>query len=158
MMAIAAALPIVVALVLFPARAKAITMALWSLASGLAVALVFFPVGLEKWLGAGVLFGPTVLEVLLILFGGVLLSRVTTETSNRRLISAMTGCATERLALSECTSPNNRSNSIHPNHMDTSCAAKHGLAARTARGSGFGGVPRRVRWPQWPPPAPGPTV
>lgn len=68
MLAIAAALPIVVAFVLFP-------------------------VGLEKWLGAGVLFDPTILEVLLILFGRVLLSRITAETSNRRLISAMMGCA-----------------------------------------------------------------
>lgn len=133
MMAIAAALPIVVAFVLFP-------------------------VGLEKWPGAGVLFGPTLLEVLLIFFGGVPLSRITAETSNRRLISAMKGCTTERLALSEYTSPSNRSNSIHPNRTDSSCAAGHGLAARTARGSGFGGVPRRVRWPRWPPPAPGPTV
>lgn len=91
MMAIAAALPIAVALALFLARVKALTLALWSLASGLAVAFVFFPVGLEKWLGAGVLFGPTVLEVLLILFGGVLLSRITTETGAMASISGWLG-------------------------------------------------------------------
>lgn len=91
MLAIAAALPIAVALSLFLARAKATTMALSSLATGLAVAVAFFPVGPEAWLGAGVRFGPTVLEVMLILFGGVLLSRITTETGAMASISGWLG-------------------------------------------------------------------
>ncbi|GAA1495543.1 L-lactate permease [Paeniglutamicibacter kerguelensis] len=91
MLAIAAALPIVVAMALFLARAKAVNMALWSLATGLAVALVFFPAGPGKWLDAGVLFGPTIIEVLLILFGGVLLSRITTETGAMASISGWLG-------------------------------------------------------------------
>ncbi|MGL3805429.1 L-lactate permease [Paeniglutamicibacter sp. R2-26] len=91
MLAIAAALPIAVALVLFLARAKATTMALCSLATGLAVALLFFPAGPAAWLGAGMLFGPTVLEVMLILFGGVLLSRITTETGAMSAISGWLG-------------------------------------------------------------------
>lgn len=97
MLVFAAALPIIVALALFLFRAKAINMALWSLFSGLLVALVFFRVELSAWLDAGALFGPTILEVLLILFGGVLLSRITTESGAMSNISGWLGASASNM-------------------------------------------------------------
>lgn len=97
MLVFAAALPIIVALALFLARAKAISMALWSLLTGLLIALVFFRVELSAWLDAGALFGPTILEVLLILFGGVLLSRITTESGAMSNISGWLGASASNM-------------------------------------------------------------
>ena len=88
MLALAAATPIVVAMALFLARRKATTMAGCSLASGVLAAIFFFPTPLGDLLKAGAMFGPTIAEVLLILFGGVLLSRITTETGAMDRISS----------------------------------------------------------------------
>lgn len=87
MLALVAASPIVVAMALFFARTKATTMATASLATGVLAALFFFPTPLGDLLAAGSMFGPTILEVLLILFAGVLLSRITTETGAMDRIS-----------------------------------------------------------------------
>ncbi|GAA5226519.1 L-lactate permease [Paeniglutamicibacter antarcticus] len=87
MLALAAAAPIVVAMGLFLARRKAVTMAVYSLFTGVLSALVFFPTSMDELAGAGAMFGPTVIEVLLILFAGVLLSRITTETGAMDRIS-----------------------------------------------------------------------
>ncbi|OIH85044.1 hypothetical protein BLJ79_07540 [Arthrobacter sp. UCD-GKA] len=87
MLALAAASPIVVAMALFFAKTKATTMATWSLVTGVLAAIFFFPTPLAELLDAGAMFGPTILEVLLILFAGVLLSRITTETGAMDRIS-----------------------------------------------------------------------
>lgn len=87
MLALAAASPIVVAMALFLAKTRATTMATWSLVTGVLAAIFFFPTPLAQLLEAGAMFGPTILEVLLILFAGVLLSRITTETGAMDRIS-----------------------------------------------------------------------
>jgi lactate permease len=87
MLALAAASPIVVAMGLFLARTKATTMAIYSLLTGILAAVIFFPTPLAELMRAGSMFGPTILEVLLILFGGVLLSRITSETGAMDRIS-----------------------------------------------------------------------
>lgn len=87
MLALAAAAPIMVAMGLFLARRRAVTMAMFSLLTGVVSAILFFPTPAHELASAAAMFGPTVIEVLLILFAGVLLSRITTETGAMDRIS-----------------------------------------------------------------------
>ncbi|MDO5744641.1 MAG: L-lactate permease [Micrococcaceae bacterium] len=87
MLALAAAAPIMVAMGLFLARRRAVTMAMFSLLTGVVSAILFFPTPAHELANAAAMFGPTVIEVLLILFAGVLLSRITTETGAMDRIS-----------------------------------------------------------------------
>lgn len=76
MLALAAAVPVLLASVLFFAGLRSTRIAIWSLASGVAMAALFFPTPWPTVLGALATFSPTIIEILLILYAGVLLSRI----------------------------------------------------------------------------------
>ncbi|MGP5317202.1 L-lactate permease [Arthrobacter rhombi] len=87
MLAVAAAVPFLLAGVLFFLGVKATRISLWSLAAGIVMALIFFP---TPWLVVGsslAAFAPTIIEILLILYAGVLLSRIMSNTGAMASIS-----------------------------------------------------------------------
>ncbi len=87
MTAIAAAIPIVLAVVLFFLGVKGTRIAVASLAVGLLVAVVFFPTEPQVVLASFAAFSPTIIEILLILYAGVLLSRIMSNTGSMAVIS-----------------------------------------------------------------------
>lgn len=87
MPAIAAAVPIVVAAVLFFLGVRATRIALWSLAVGIAMAAAFFPTAPVVVMGSLAEFSPTIIEIMLILYAGVLLSRIMSSSGAMAAIS-----------------------------------------------------------------------
>lgn len=87
MPAVAAAVPIVLAVVLFFLGVRATRIAVWSLAAGAVTAVAFFPTKPSVLLGFLAAFSPTILEILVILFAGVLLSRIMSSTGAMAAIS-----------------------------------------------------------------------
>ncbi|WP_343902191.1 L-lactate permease [Arthrobacter rhombi] len=87
MPAVAAAIPIVLAVVLFFRGVRATRIAVWSLGVGIVVAVVFFPTAPSVVLGSLARFSPTIIEIMLILYAGVLLSRILSSTGAMAAIS-----------------------------------------------------------------------
>ncbi|MDN5878766.1 L-lactate permease [Arthrobacter sp. 179] len=87
MLAVAAAVPIVLAGVLFFLGIRSTRISVWSLAVGLVVALLFFPTPWSVVAGSLGAFAPTIIEILLILYAGVLLSRIMSTTGAMASIS-----------------------------------------------------------------------
>ncbi|WP_372697817.1 L-lactate permease [Arthrobacter sp. JSM 101049] len=83
----AAAVPILVAVLLFFLGVRATRVSLWSLGAGIAMALAFFPTPWMVVLGSLAAFAPTIVEILLILYAGVLLSRIMSSTGAMSAIS-----------------------------------------------------------------------
>lgn len=87
MLALAAAVPIILACALFFLGIKSTRISIWSLAAGLVIALAFFPTPWSVVGGSLAVFAPTIMEILLILYGGVLLSRIMSSTGAMATIS-----------------------------------------------------------------------
>lgn len=87
MLAAAAAVPILLAGVLFFLGIKSTRISIWSLAVGIVMALVFFPTPWSVVGGSLAAFAPTIIEILLILYAGVLLSRIMSSTGAMAAIS-----------------------------------------------------------------------
>ncbi|HXD29444.1 MAG TPA: L-lactate permease [Arthrobacter sp.] len=86
--AAAAAVPIVLAVLLFFLGVRATRVSLYSLGTGIAMALAFFPTPWSVVLGSLSAFAPTIVEILLILYAGVLLSRIMSSTGAMSSISS----------------------------------------------------------------------